>query len=290
MNGLPYYKAYPRDFIEGTIGLPFEVKAAYRLVLDLIYMQGGNLPDDARYVSGMLGLSVRKWNDIRGQLVAAGKLAVNGEFLTNYRAIKELETLSSFQDKQAKNRSRPNKNKDLQSPRFDHTESDTESEEKKEEKKEEKPLRGGADAPPPSGQSVEVQVYAVGKRVLGKSAGGQITKLRKLFDYQDADLLAFIQDVLADKQSPAEYAAAFIRKNQPENRALRGAINFDDRDQGVEWVDFYRAGKAPSNRSYEYRSGWTPEDEQRAQAEKEAKVKARRDRELAELREMGAIH
>ncbi len=22
MNGLPYYKAYPRDFIEGTVGMP----------------------------------------------------------------------------------------------------------------------------------------------------------------------------------------------------------------------------------------------------------------------------
>ncbi|MBC8717497.1 hypothetical protein [Ochrobactrum sp. Marseille-Q0166] len=42
-------KPYPRDFIEGTIGMSFELKAAYRLVLDLIYMQGGNLPDDARY-------------------------------------------------------------------------------------------------------------------------------------------------------------------------------------------------------------------------------------------------
>ncbi|MFK5283859.1 DUF1376 domain-containing protein, partial [Lacticaseibacillus paracasei] len=55
MNGLPYYKAYPRDFIEGTIGMPFELKGAYRLLLDLIYMQGGRLPDDAKYISGLLG-------------------------------------------------------------------------------------------------------------------------------------------------------------------------------------------------------------------------------------------
>lgn len=122
MNGLPYYKAYPRDFIEGTIGMDFETKAAYRLVLDLIYMQGGNLPDDARYISGLLGCTVRKWNSLRGSLVAMGKIIVNGEFLTNERAIIELETLRKLQDKQAENRSRPNKNKGLKSPRFNQSE------------------------------------------------------------------------------------------------------------------------------------------------------------------------
>ena len=105
MNGLPYYKAYPRDFIEGTIGLDFETKAAYRLVLDLIYMQGGNLPDDARYIAGLLGCSVKKWNALRKTLIEAGKIVVKGEHLGNLRADKELETLGKFQDKQRENRS-----------------------------------------------------------------------------------------------------------------------------------------------------------------------------------------
>ncbi|QYM72894.1 YdaU family protein [Pseudochrobactrum sp. Wa41.01b-1] len=122
MNGLPYYKAYPRDFIEGTIGMDFETKAAYRLVLDLIYMQGGNLPDDARYISGLLGCTIRKWNSLRGTLVSMGKIIVSGEFLTNERAIIELETLRKLQDKQAENRSRPNKIKGLKSPPFDQSE------------------------------------------------------------------------------------------------------------------------------------------------------------------------
>lgn len=125
MNGLPYYKAYPRDFIEGTIGMPFELKAAYRLVLDLIYMQGGNLPDDARYISGLLGCTLRKWNSLRGELIAMGKIEINGEFLTNKRAVIELETTRKFTEKQAENRSKPNKNKGLKSPPFDHTDTDT---------------------------------------------------------------------------------------------------------------------------------------------------------------------
>ncbi len=132
MNGLPYYKAYPRDFIEGTIGMPFEIKCAYRVVLDLIYMQGGELPDDARYISGLLGCSIRKWKTIRNALVEMGKIQVSGEFLTNYRAVSEIETLAKLQDKQRENRFRPNKNSNLQSPRSDHTEPEPEPEPDKE--------------------------------------------------------------------------------------------------------------------------------------------------------------
>lgn len=127
MNGLPYYKAYPRDFIEGTIGMPFELKAAYRLVLDLIYMQGGNLPDDARYISGLLGCTLRKWNSLRGELIAMGKIEINGQFLTNKRAVIELETTRKFTEKQAENRSKPNKNNGLKSPPCDHTDTDTDN-------------------------------------------------------------------------------------------------------------------------------------------------------------------
>ena len=132
MNGLPYYKAYPRDFIEGTIGMPFEIKCAYRVILDLIYMQGGQLPDDPRYISGLLGCSVRKWNSIRNSLVEMGKLQVIGKFLTNYRAVSELETLSKYQDKQAENASDLNKNKDLQNRSLNHSRDKTEPINKKE--------------------------------------------------------------------------------------------------------------------------------------------------------------
>lgn len=125
MNGLPYYKAYPRDFVEGTIGMTFELKGAYRLVLDLIYMQGGNLPDDARYISGLLGCSVKKWNALRAALLETGKIVVKDAYLTNLRAITEIESLGKFQAKQSENASTPRNIKDLRKPWHRHT--DTES-------------------------------------------------------------------------------------------------------------------------------------------------------------------
>jgi uncharacterized protein YdaU (DUF1376 family) len=121
MNGLPYYKAYPRDFVEGTIGMPFEIKCAYRVVIDLIYMQGGRLPDDARYISGHLGCTIRKWKIIRNELVSLRKLNVIDGFLANYRADNELEILRKLQEKQAENGRAPSKIKGLQKPWLSHT-------------------------------------------------------------------------------------------------------------------------------------------------------------------------
>ncbi len=129
MNGLPYYKAYPRDFVEGTVGMPFDLKAAYRIVLDLIYMQNGKLPDDPRYISGLLGCSTRAWNRYRQQLISLGKIYAENGIISNFRADKELESLRTFQDNQREKASKPRKIKDIDvapvKPEPSHTEPDT---------------------------------------------------------------------------------------------------------------------------------------------------------------------
>ena len=129
MNGLPYYKAYPRDFFEGTVGFSFELKAAYRLVLDLIYQHGGALPDDARHIAGQLGCSVRAWNSYKAALIDAGKISADLGIISNFRADKELESLGSFREKQRQNASKPRKNKGLTAavalPKGSHTDTDT---------------------------------------------------------------------------------------------------------------------------------------------------------------------
>lgn len=130
MSNLPYYPRYPRDFFEGTAGMSFELKAAYGLVLDLIYMMGQRgLPDDPHFISGHLGMSVRKWNGLRQKLIDAGKIAVDDGIISNKRADKEKVIQSKFQDKQRENASKPRKNKDLAQPRLSHTDTDTEEKE-----------------------------------------------------------------------------------------------------------------------------------------------------------------
>ena len=82
-NRQSYYRAYPRDFFEGTIGMRLELKAAYSLVIDLIHMTGGALPDEPRYIAAHLGCSVRKWAKLRDELIAAGTLHAADGLLTN---------------------------------------------------------------------------------------------------------------------------------------------------------------------------------------------------------------
>lgn len=127
MNGLPYYKAYPRDFIEGTIGWGFELKGAYRLVLDLIYMQAGKLPDDAGYICGLLGCTKHKWASLRKQLLDSGKIELLDGFLVNSRAFRELKLLESYANQQRENASKAKKNNKLKKPRLSHTEPEPES-------------------------------------------------------------------------------------------------------------------------------------------------------------------
>ena len=125
---LPYYKRFPRDFLEGTIGLSFEVKGAYAIVLDLIYMRDGRLPDDARYIAGQLGCSVRKWSAIRSELVEAGKLQVVGGIISNFRADYLTEESRKYQDKQAEIAGNPRRNKPLRQPQASQSESEPEPE------------------------------------------------------------------------------------------------------------------------------------------------------------------
>ena len=83
MNKRHYYKVRPRDFIADTAELRFEAKAAYRLILDLLYLQAGALSDDSRYISNVLGCSVRKWKSLRAELIQYGKIRLIAESSQN---------------------------------------------------------------------------------------------------------------------------------------------------------------------------------------------------------------
>ena len=65
----PWYRRFPDNFIGGTASLTLEEKGAYSLVLDLMYVRGGPIPDEPRYIAGVCNCSVRKWNAIRQRLL-----------------------------------------------------------------------------------------------------------------------------------------------------------------------------------------------------------------------------
>lgn len=86
MAGRPWYKRYGGDFVLGTMGMSLEEKGAYSLCLDLMYARGGAIPDDPQWLSGVCGVSTRKWNIIRARLIELGKLECQAGRLTNARA------------------------------------------------------------------------------------------------------------------------------------------------------------------------------------------------------------
>jgi uncharacterized protein YdaU (DUF1376 family) len=96
-----WYKRCGADFIHGTMMLTLEEKGAYSLCLDLIYDRGGPIPDDARWLSGVCGVSLRKWAALRERLLSLGKLTTDGEYLSNDRAAFELVSAEKFTRNQA---------------------------------------------------------------------------------------------------------------------------------------------------------------------------------------------
>jgi len=76
-------------------------------------MHRGKLPNDPHYISGMIGITVKKWNSISDFLVQKGKISRENHFISNFRATFEVEKLAVFSGKQAKNATGSNKNKDL---------------------------------------------------------------------------------------------------------------------------------------------------------------------------------
>lgn len=116
---LPYFKFYPRDFFEGTVSLDVDLKGPYALLLAILYMQGGSMPDIEQYIAGLLGCSIRRWRVIKRGLLEAGKIELIDGEITNSRARLEVGSALAQRRVNAENRSRPNKNKGLQS-RNDH--------------------------------------------------------------------------------------------------------------------------------------------------------------------------
>lgn len=111
MTRRPWYKRDGAAFIQGTLGLTLEEKGAYSLCLDLIYANGGPIKDDARWLSGVCGVSMRRWSALRASLIAHGKLFAQDGFLMNARAVAEIASLEVQHDFAVENGSKGGRNR-----------------------------------------------------------------------------------------------------------------------------------------------------------------------------------
>ena len=114
----PWYKRYPADFIQGTMGLSLEEKGAYSIILDLIYAKGAPIVDDERYIAGVCNISLRKWAVIRERLIEAKKITISAGFISNFRAEKEIENVSKLERKLAESGAKGGRKQAENAPRF----------------------------------------------------------------------------------------------------------------------------------------------------------------------------
>lgn len=89
--GRPWYHAYPADFFTATQGWPLEMKGPYRLIIDLLNERDRPIPDDAKFMAGILGCSPQRWRKVRDFLIDHRKLVPtqDGQHLTNPRFERE---------------------------------------------------------------------------------------------------------------------------------------------------------------------------------------------------------
>lgn len=94
---LDWYRRNPAKFIGGTVGMTFDVKGSYSILLDLIYDGQGSCPDDGPWIVNILGvgMSVRRWNVIKAELVARGKITVADGRIFNPAATRELAKIET---------------------------------------------------------------------------------------------------------------------------------------------------------------------------------------------------
>jgi|GEM_PF-2804951 len=120
-NGLPWYQRFPRDLIEGTLGMPYDVKLQYWALLDLLYLYNNALPDDANFICGTFNCSKQLWRKVRAELISRKKIEINNGIISNKRATNVLKSSEEYSEKQAKNRRGTSKNKGLQKPNDNQT-------------------------------------------------------------------------------------------------------------------------------------------------------------------------
>lgn len=94
MSALEWYPRYSAKALEGMRGLSLELRGAYNTLLDMIYERGAPVPDDDRLLAGYMGVSVRRWRQLRQALFDKGRIVLRetprGPALSDELAEREL--------------------------------------------------------------------------------------------------------------------------------------------------------------------------------------------------------
>ncbi len=124
MDDERYYRRRPKKFLDATVGWDWKLKGLYSVLIDIIMLREDDLPDDAGYIAGMLGCTKNRWTAAKKQLVDLGKISIIDEKIVQTSAKLEQNFRKSKSKQASKNRSKPNKIKDLSNTDVTHRDRD----------------------------------------------------------------------------------------------------------------------------------------------------------------------
>jgi uncharacterized protein YdaU (DUF1376 family) len=224
MRGLSRFDFYPRDWHLDTRDLSNAAKGVYIDLLASMYARGGPLPAVERELCRLCGCAtVRSLHPLLDELIDKGKLKLIEGHLTNGRAMEEIakaEYQKAVSSKGGKARAarvraefEPNTTRTQPETRADIEENQQGNAcppSPSPSKKKIPPSEGAAAAP----ADPKKPVFDLGKSVLGKSSGGQVTNLIR---HHGGNLTATMHtlQVAANKSDPREYIGAILRGDRP---------------------------------------------------------------------------
>ncbi len=102
-TGLDWYKREPQSYLGGVQGLSAKEHAVYSVVLDLIYVHGGKINNDPKWVSGWISdMGAAAVRTAILSLVDRGKLFLDGDQISQKRAQYEAKTKSKLTESRRK--------------------------------------------------------------------------------------------------------------------------------------------------------------------------------------------
>jgi uncharacterized protein YdaU (DUF1376 family) len=85
-----FYKMDPALWDVRTSNLTLDQEAAYLRIVNAIHKHKSPVPDNDRVLAGMFRVSTRKARALVNALIDAGKISIDGEYITNERAVSDL--------------------------------------------------------------------------------------------------------------------------------------------------------------------------------------------------------
>lgn len=266
-HGSDWYQRDPQAYLGGVQGMSAKEHAVYSVVLDLIYLHGGSVNNDPRWIAGWIAdmgaAAVRKAIQ---SLEERGKLIIEGDQITQKRAKTQAKTKENLREtarengkkggkKSAEIRATSSKNKDL-------GEATASTKTQAEKRREEKSIGSGDGSACAREQNHdgdrterEIVLEAIGADPISGLIGPNGQCIGRLIDMQEfrswkqdlglelPEIIEVIRDVMARKQDGPPSTFTYFtqpmqrfagQKSRPALTPIEGGQNERNRQGGTD--------------------------------------------------------